>query len=264
MFETGNLRHLPWSELTRRDLEIRGFKEDPTWKLDRAGYMQHSFVQKEDAANISTDLLLHQALVRRGVAMHIACILSIKVHTKYTKVLMREYTREAMPGFVKVTIEQIMITDAEVFARAAEETQGNLSRKSDGSFALDTLLPEIIAEQRISALMFQAKLPANAPKRPMPHDDTRRQPQPKRTKGDGKAAASGQKGRDNKKKKNGSIPMPESIRSLGCARPFAGRKFCYAYNIRSGCRASSGKCDKGEHACTQCGSTSHILADRRC
>ena len=215
---------------------------------------------------MGTDLLLLQALGRRGAAMHIAKLLSFKVHATYVKDLMKEYTREPIPGFDRVSLEQVLAADQEVFIRAAEITKGNLAPNVDGTFALDVAFPAAFAEKRIAAILFQPRLHGNSrtsvPKRQAEWPAQAPLVQPKRAKknkpGSGKAGKGSGPPKDNKRPL-----LPKELLDLGCKPPSDGRRLCYAFNTSRGC--SNGRsCAKGEHACFKCGRTGHGAASRSC
>ena len=80
MQTTGELKHVEWSELTRRDKEVRCEKSEQVWKPDTAGSFKRTEKKLEDPAEVADTLDLKCALQRRGAAMHIAQLLSFEVH----------------------------------------------------------------------------------------------------------------------------------------------------------------------------------------
>ena len=65
MYESGDLRYLLWTELTRRDAEVgKGVKKDEYWKVEN-GAIRSTSVEIEDPADISTESKLRFALMRR-------------------------------------------------------------------------------------------------------------------------------------------------------------------------------------------------------
>ena len=93
MSESGDLRALPWEELTWRDIEVRNGKKDDFLKPDRLGGIRVVSQVTEPRADIGSDLLLQHAFTRRGVAMHLSRLLDFKVHQKYVGFLMKHYMR---------------------------------------------------------------------------------------------------------------------------------------------------------------------------
>ena len=147
---TGALRYIPLHELGRRDQEAKGIKRESWWKPDSNGALRQHLVNVEIDADVSTDYKLHRALLRRGVAMHMARLLNYQIHDTLVRWLMREYQREPIVGYAKVSLEQLLRADQEVFTRLAELTRSGLGRNPiDQSFALDAHLPFVISEPRI-------------------------------------------------------------------------------------------------------------------
>ena len=77
----------------------------PIWKVEK-GVMRQSEVAVEDPADVSTELQLQFALKRRGVALHVAKVMSFSTHEKICKVLMKALNAKPLPGYAKVSLEQ--------------------------------------------------------------------------------------------------------------------------------------------------------------
>eukprot|EP00973_Karenia_brevis_P027624 3807467-Karenia_brevis.AAC.1 len=65
-----------------------------------------------------------------------------------------ELAREALPGHSKITVDQVHRADVEIFTRAAELANEDLSKAHDGSLPLDAIMKQILVEPRIQALLF--------------------------------------------------------------------------------------------------------------
>ena len=260
MFESGLLKYLPWSSYTRQDHEARGEKEVDAFQVSKDGFLKLTRAQAEGSVQVNTDLLLQQAFARRGAAMHIAKLLDFRIHAAFVKHLSKEYMRDPVPGYSKVTMEQVMAADREVFLMAAQRANGNLSIKPDGAFALDAIVPEVTKEYRISAILAQSKCEARATtqrKRSPVRNDQRGGGQPSK-----RAKKNSSKG-VGKTNGNKSVPLPKELVELGCRAPADGRRFCFSYNMRQGC--SKGKaCGNGDHACLRCHKQGHSAASKVC
>ena len=269
MYETGNLRHLAWEELTHRDQEIKGIKKEEFLQIDKAsGLLRQALRSAEGSADLRSDLLLVHALTRRGVAMHVARLFNFKVHSRYVDMLIREYMRPPLAAHAPVSLQQLLQADQEVFCRAAQLTRGDLATTTSGDFKLDDVIPKVMQEYRVQALLFQMRAPTSSGgggrglKRQLDADNA--------TDTSGFAAQilsnsrKRQKGQQkNNKAKQGRPSLPDELLKLGC-KPSSGRKFCYNFNMEKGCRDGNGKnCDRGDHACMKCGG-SHSAASRKC
>ena len=80
------------------------FKE---WIPDAKGYVREHTHDRQPAASLKTDLLLHYAMERRGVAPEMGKVCSYKVHHKVFAKLMKKYHATPPPGYEKVTLEQV-------------------------------------------------------------------------------------------------------------------------------------------------------------
>eukprot|EP00973_Karenia_brevis_P089811 12399580-Karenia_brevis.AAC.1 len=78
--ETGALRHISWQELTSRESEIRGVRQEEYFKADSSGHLKLCSGDKEAPADTSTETKLRFALQRRGVALQMSDLMSFMAH----------------------------------------------------------------------------------------------------------------------------------------------------------------------------------------
>lgn len=275
---SGVLRYMPLEEMGRRDNEVRGIKKDTFWKTDANGSLKLHEVGVDAVADLSSDYKLHRTLMRRGVAMHMAHLVSFKVHDQLTRWLMKEMHREPVPGYQKVSIGQIHRVDQEIFLRLAEETRSGLASTVSGDCVLDAILPGILLEPRIVA--FLNPLPSGTKvtsdpagsKRGPEKELARLREENKKiraqmtNKGAGKR--DGDKGKGKKRKheaERGTSRMPQEL--IGLPSKVDGVRACFDYNMQQGCKQQmdgNGACSHGKHVCLRCGSTGHGAQSSRC
>ena len=159
MFDSGEVRFLRWDEITKRESEQSGIKTEPIWKVEK-GVMRQSEVAVEDPADVSTELQLQSALKRRGVALHVAKVMSFSTHEKISKFLMKALNTPPLPNYAKVSLEQLHQADQAIFARASRLTASGIPLGADGTPALDTIIPGILQEHDINCLV--SRLPKAA------------------------------------------------------------------------------------------------------
>ena len=283
---TGVLKYIPLEEIGRRDNEVIGIKKDSFFKPDpTTGLMKFHEIGRDQEVDVSTDYKFYRALQRRGIAMQMGHLMSIKVHDKLIKWLIKELQRDAVPDHKKISMDQILRVDREIFIRMAEETRGGLQPDpvSDG-WALDEILPKVMLEPRIVAFLNPLPLPYGGGQRSEPSGSKRRpdkeverlQEENKRMrlqlqqKKDGKDAGKnkgrGKGGRSGEKSNaRGNVRMPREL--IGLSPEVNGFAACFDYNLQKGCSRScdkNGSCDKGKHACMRCGSTSHGACSSLC
>ena len=75
-------------------------------------------------AALSTDLDVHHALRRRGVAYEVAQAMSFEVHESIINYFFFELKKDPMEGFSSVTLQQVAAADRELHVRLAEATRG--------------------------------------------------------------------------------------------------------------------------------------------
>jgi len=287
MQERGTLRYVPWHELGRRDLELEGEKHDPTFKPDRSGVLRMSSEpQAPMLTDVSTTYKLEKALYRRGAAMHMAGLLDYAKHESLVRYFFRELNADPLPGYNKISIDQMQRVDKEIFRRLAEETRSGLGIDGDGNYPLDSHLEKIRAEPRIVTLMLPLPLArsisaassdsqggkrnADDAELTRLREEVKRlkarqqgapqaqQGQPGGGKGNAKKAQQrGSKGRGGKGKDK--FPLPQELVAIpNLTSRHNGKPICFSFNMKSGCPLLSGAfaigtCKKGQHVCMRIG-----------
>ena len=266
---SGVLRYLPWTEVGRRDMEVKGVKKDSFWKPDASGNLKLHEVGFDSPADLGTDYKMARMLMRRGVALELARLMSFRTHELLTRWFMKEYHREPPRGHSKVTVDQIMDADQEIFLRMAEETRGGLhADPHNGQLALDGILPVILLEPRILALLNPrpsggrssfdppAKRGADPEIERLREDNKRLRTQAKQA---NRNTQPDKPGKANGKRSKAS--MPSELR--GYEPTIDGKRVCFGFNMKKGCtdKTSDNTCSRGAHLCLQCGTSKHGACD---
>ena len=127
--EDGRVRYVEWSRCTSRTQEVNNVKEDGdlrVWKTDSSGAIKAVNKEPSLSANLTTELDVHNALRRRGVAYEVAQAMSFETHEKVINFFFFELKKEPMEGFSPVTLQQLASADREMHVRLAEATRGGL------------------------------------------------------------------------------------------------------------------------------------------
>ena len=265
MAESGELRHLPWSDYGTREAEIRGQKTEESLKTDSNGQIKVVKNRVDEPADTSTESKMRFALQRRGIALQIARLMGFKAHEKLLAWYQRELDTKPYSGFLGITLDQVLKTDAEIFTRAAQVCGEDLSMPADGTYPLDNVIHRIMNEPRIQALMFHIRAPERGRQRNESSEIDRLQREVKRLrqhtppstqKGSGKGAK-GKKnpGKSSKSKDKTSRGPRLPAQLVGLNATIGGERACFAFNLPEGCSAASaGKsCARGLHKCMRCG-----------
>mmetsp|Transcript_56011 Transcript_56011/g.91199 ORF Transcript_56011/g.91199 Transcript_56011/m.91199 type:complete len:408 (+) Transcript_56011:59-1282(+) len=250
--EDGRIRYIEWSKCTSRTQEVNNVKEDGDlrmWKSDGSGNIKAVHREPAIAANLTTELDVHNALRRRGVAYEIAQAMSFEVHERLLNFFFYELKKEPMEGFSAVSLQQLAAADRELHIRLAEMTRSGFQPGPAGELPLDIPTGTIIEGPELRWMPMPlpkktvAKAAPEAPRASKPSTD----PDPKRTRGDNQ-----KKSKQDllKLKKLRRTPMPKKL--VGCTPcDDEGRPYCFAYNL--GTCASATDCEKGLHLCCKKG-----------
>ena len=268
----GKLRYLKWEEIITQDQELRGGpKKTPAFLPDAGGVLRASFVTQDQTAPVNGDWPLSRMFTRRGVAMHMARLVDYEIHDQFVQWMLEEYEQAPLPGYAKISLNQVLRVDEEVFIRLANVTRKGLALDPlNGAYPLNHWLPKIMVEPRIVALLAPMRGGGGGgggepgvgkeKKRQAQQDNEMdrlknkiRKLESGKDKGKGKGKDKGKdKGKSAKdKKKAANTPMPRGLEGMA-ATTRKGIRICYAYNLPGGCKLETGMdhmCDKGKHVC---------------
>ena len=257
--ELNELRYLKWEEFTKRDQELKGVKKIPLW-AEESGQLRRYYLDEEITHQAEDRLDFKYALQRRGLAFHMAHLVSFMCHEKLINFYFEEMAREAVDPtkFERVKIDQVFNADREVFIRMGEDAREGfkaLGNIADKKFPLDQALKDAMAHPRVIQLLLPHPIATarNAPTNEAKNDKKRdiaasqqikqMQDEIKRLKsaqgnkggGKGKEPHKG-KGKDSSRgkanRKTGNAPMPKDL--WGMSPEVDGKKICFAYNMKHG------------------------------
>jgi len=280
MKERGVLKYLTWQEYGRRDAELENGKQEVVFKPDKQGVLRSALDSAQPIdTDVSSTFKLEKALYRRGAAMHMAALLSFDQHEKLIKYYFKEHLADPLPGYGRISLEQIARTDKEIFRRMAEETRAGLSLTPSGGYPLDDVIERVRVEPRIVVLMMPlpaARVPAAVEPNPAKRNSdaaeiNRLREEVKRLKSSAssgprpvqqmhKSAApmstGGKKDKGGGKKQRLNIRLPAELVGVSGLQPvWEGKKICFDFNMAKGCQAENSVhgCPRGHHICMRCG-----------
>ncbi|CAE7434029.1 SLC24A2 [Symbiodinium sp. CCMP2592] len=237
MYENNRLTYLPLSWCMSKDDETRNSrdKEDRTLTVDNSGNVHIKNADIRGEADLSTDLLLKFALTRRGLAMEQAGLLGFKEHEKWAERLLHSRYREVPSGYTRVSIQQLLQADKQLFVTAANECRSGVQVTETGR-ALDEAWMRCADLTEVSHLLapLASPPPAKIPfERPTPYG---------RGKGRGKGSGKG------KQPSRREVTMPEDLKD-GHANTPKGVPICFDAQRGKCTRQLTGnKCFRGAHA----------------
>ena len=227
------VRYIPPEKCVSRVHEIMNQKT-PTKQLDIASDTLIIKEHKEVPDAIAHSAMqIHEAFVRRGIALLCADVIDHGKYTRYISTLFNHMHREPPAGYSRCTVTQIVAADRAVWQKLLED---NIKprRQADGTLPLDEALQKALESYEVSFCL----LPLQAKKEPKKN--------PLKNKGETEVIkkVKGDKIKPIKGKGKGRIP--EAIMKLGgVSKNPSGENLCFAYNI-GGCEDAA---DGAKFAC---------------
>ena len=244
MMEDGQLRYVPLNECASRTQEVLSQKKEPSIAFDASGMIKLSKKDIETKADISSELKIQQALLRRALAYDQANLISFAVLNNWSTKLFEILSTDPPAGYRRVSMDQLLNSDKELFIKASEISRADLTALPGQPKPLDAIITRLMDDPRIQYLLLPLPLGGSASssnlpvkERPAPYTVTDTRP-----KGNQKGKGAG-KGRP-------QLSLPE-----GCTtKDGKKRPICFAFNL-GGCSAAKpgGRCRRGMHVCWKSG-----------
>ena len=111
----------------------------------------------EDRLNYPTDseIKLHYAMVRRGLAFEFSKLMSFSQHSQWEKFLFEAVHRETPPGFSRPSLAQIVQCDKAAFSRLGS-AMSSIRQKADGTYPLGEELLKLRSDPHIALYLMPA------------------------------------------------------------------------------------------------------------
>ena len=246
MFETNTLKYLEPAACVSRSLEIQGTTKSRELTFEKGSLVLKSGDDKLESPTDS-EIKVHYAMVRRGLALQFARLMSHEQHCIWETYLFESIHREAPPGYHRPSLAQILQCDRAAWSRLSTVV-GDLRQRADGTFPLGEALLNLRQDPNIALFLMPV---ARAPKDPAGGggDKLRWSPyNPGKGSGGG-----GHKGPAKGKGKQRAPPVPAELRGKWF-KTSSGDPLCFGFNCASGCssKISAGeRCPKGWHLCAE-------------
>jgi len=250
MFEQGTIKYVPWASCTSREQEVLHQKKTsvPTSSVlsDHAGFVKIRAPQDEMSAEVHSDHMLHLLLQRRALAFELAGVARFEAFNAVHTRMFKEMMKTPLPGYQRVSMDQVERADRHVFVRLAELTASGLHRQADGLLPAEQALATILTEVEFLYLLL-----------PMPRSSGSGQHKSKASKK--RARSSSQSGSETRRKPQKGKGKGKNKKGAGQARTVTrddkGMPICFAYNKAEGCKQPTrdhegrARCDRGMHVC---------------
>ena len=228
--EDGRIRYIEWTKCTSRSQEVNNIREDSdlrVWKTDSTGTIKAVHKEPEMQATLATELDVHNALRRRGVAYEVAQAMSFEVHESIINFFFFELKKDPLDGFAPVSLAQLASADRELHVRLAEMTRAGLQPGPNGQLPLDDHVRTLLRGPELKWMLMP--MPKRHVGKSEPANTTKKEAEPKRTRED-PGSHKKNKAEAAKLKRLRRTPMPKQLMG-GTPCDESGRPFCFAFNL---------------------------------
>ena len=247
MVETGILAYVKPENCCSRAQEVESVKRDPAVSTDFSGMLKVASKPSDPTCDAGSELKLRAAWQRRSLAMDLAGLATFSVMETWTQYLFQQLLKEQPKGFSRVSLQQLLDCDKQLFIHASHETMGKLSSGPGEDKPLDLVVDKLKDSSEI--LQYLTPLPAARAHEP-PHQPSNRPVKvaktEKGTKGGGKGAP--------------GPPVSKPQLPEGCVTHDSDNKpLCFAFQSgKCKFKGPPGKrCARGYHKCYKKGCYRH-------
>lgn len=242
--EDGVLRYIPLHDCPTREQEILRTRKDPSFTFDSNGNLKATKQENTLKSDITSDLKVKNAMCRRALAYDQSGLATYTVLDKWTSKVFHVLAKEVPQGYKRVSMEQVIAADKQLFLQVAEDTRASLAPTPGAPKPMDTaFLAAINDPQVIYCLLPLPESHHNQPKSTSNDRSEPYKPSPIK-KGGGKGDNKGKPRTvfsDTSKKFN----LPE-----GCVSMHNGKPLCFNFNNGRCTAVKPGKrCRFGFHLC---------------
>ena len=241
MGETGILTYVKAEHCCSRAQEVESIKKDTSISTDPSGLLKLSTKQGDQSCDAGSELKLRSAWQRRSLAMDLAGIASFETMETWVQFLFQQLLRDQPKGFAKISLQQLIDCDRNLFILASHLTMGKLTSPAGEAKPLDEAVKKL--KDSTEVLQYLAPLPSQRAHESPAQPATRPNKVQKVEKG-GKGQGKGPQGKGSGPSK---LQLPE-----GCTtHDSENRRLCFAFqNGRCKFKGPPGKrCARGYHKC---------------
>jgi hypothetical protein len=256
MLEECAPRYLPLSKCISREQELQSQRVDKRIVVLEDQQLQVKNRAPDAVADLSTDLKVQNAFIRRGLACEQAGLISYATHEKVRHAFMAHMTRAAPGGFKAPDIAAVLRADKELWMKAFERCKSSIRMEPSGKLPMDVALFDLYNGPEVVFHLLPTPAAAGTKRQRSPESPTETKtqadpPQPK-----GKPAAKPKN--KNKKRTGDRVKVPDSLKGYSGMNK-DNLRVCYNYNLPHGCsngtheKDGHTRCVKGCHECIKCG-----------
>ena len=254
MLEEGAPKYLPLSRCISREQELQSQRSDRRIVVLEDQQLQVKHKAPDLTADLSTDLKVQNAFIRRGLACEQAGLFTHDTHEKLRHEFMAHMMRTPPPNFKAPDIASVLRADKELWMRAFEKCKSGIKPDATGAYPLGEALLEFQHAPQVVFHLLPTPTSSGTKRGHSPPDDdvnpnVKKNPKdPKRVK----------KGDPPKKTGSDRVKVPDALRGFSGLNK-SKMRICYNFNLPHGCSNSTHekdghtRCVKGCHECIKCG-----------
>ena len=252
MKDDDTLRYVDPAKCCSRTQELGGIKKEQFIKPTADGKVMMVNRDPDLAADLSSELKIRQALTRRSLALDQASLMSFKIGEDYHDYLFSLISMEVPTSHQKVTLEQLLTADAEVYAVMAQQCRSGITMNALGEKPMEKAL-EVARAHPVVLAMLQP-LPKGSQTSPKREANARGASPYQKEKGGGKGKGKGKaKGKGRGASSGPNRPWPDEFKDCH-HQTKKGHNICPDFQTERGCGfAQPGQyCKAGLHVCCKC------------
>ncbi|CAE7464902.1 unnamed protein product, partial [Symbiodinium microadriaticum] len=133
IYESDRLLYQEWSTCVSREHELAtGLKKDTGLTFDASGALKLASKQHAAPCDTSSEMMVRYCLVRRGLALEQANVMSYENHDLLVEKLFQYRLQEPPPDFARVSMQQMQAADRKFFMLLAEVTRSGIKASAAG------------------------------------------------------------------------------------------------------------------------------------
>ena len=169
MYEENRISYLELNRCTSKEQEVlnTSIKDDKHVSIDSAGTVKVRDKDSKLEADVSTDLMVRMALMRRGLALDQCNILEYSLHDQWVEKVFDVRTETPIDGYGHISLQQVIQADRKLFLKLAELTRDGIQLRADGR-PCDKIF--ITAMQHPDVLHLLQPLPVSRTPKPVVED----------------------------------------------------------------------------------------------
>lgn len=230
LYEENRLQHIELSRCTSKEQEVLNSsqRDDKHVAIDASGAVRIRDKESKMEADLSSDMFVRLALMRRGLALDQANLLDYLEHDRWVEKIFDCRVAGQPDGYAKISMQQIINADRKLFVKLAEGTRSGVQTTGAGR-PLDQIFRATMEHPDVLHLL--QPLPTAASNK-RSSDSSYDKPDTKvpRPKTKGKGKAKGQQGTGSL-----TIKMPAGLEG-GTPGNRNNQPICFDYNLPHGCK----------------------------